>query len=139
MAKKVQDTSEENGRLNEKLQTSLKQVEEVALEKTKKEIESEHVYEAQSQPVPAKDQEPKKPEKEVYLNPKAEGEIGLISTVLGCRENRDRIEFAQDLKDYVEKLNKKPEEEQKVKGEKKVDQPFGLASDYKLLLSEVLQ
>jgi hypothetical protein len=35
------------------------------------------------------------------LNPKAEGELGLVATVLGCRENRDRIEFAQDLKDYI--------------------------------------
>ena len=37
------------------------------------------------------------------MDPKAEGELGLIATVLGCRENRDRIEFAYDLKEFTEK------------------------------------
>ena len=39
----------------------------------------------------------------INLGLKAEGELGLVSTVLGCRENRDRIEFAYDLKIYVAK------------------------------------
>jgi hypothetical protein len=33
--------------------------------------------------------------------------------VLGCRENRDRIEFAQDLKDFISKSQLKDAEEEK--------------------------
>ena len=43
--------------------------------------------------------------KSINLGLKAEGELGLVSTVLGCRENRDRIEFAYDLKMYVAKTD----------------------------------
>lgn len=35
------------------------------------------------------------------LDAKVDGELGLIATVLGCRENRDRIEFAYDLKEFM--------------------------------------
>ena len=41
------------------------------------------------------------------LDAKVDGELGLISTVLGCRGNRDRIEFAYDLKEYVENQENK--------------------------------
>ena len=57
------------------------------------------------------------PKIEPPLDGRAEGELGLISTVLGCRENRDRIEFANDLKEFV--LNKsRTEEEKKAKRSK---------------------
>ena len=39
----------------------------------------------------------------ISLDPKAESELGLVATVLGCRENRDRIEFAEDLRSFIEK------------------------------------
>ena len=63
-----------------------------------------------------------------------EGELGLVATVLGCRENRDRIELAYDLNEYVSKLDQ-PEEEEKKEGKKLL----GLASDYKLILSDGLK
>ena len=66
------------------------------------------------------------------LDAKVDGELGLISTVLGCRENRDRIEFAYDLKDFISK----EEEGEEQKTERKY---LGLASDYKLKLSEELK
>ena len=74
------------------------------------------------------------PKIEPPLDGRAEGELGLISTVLGCRENRDRIEFANDLKEFV--LNKsRTEEEKKAKRSK---QNLELASDYKLGMSMLL-
>ena len=74
-----------------------------------------------------------KPEEKskVNLNPRAEGELGLISTVLGCRENRDRIEFANDLKEFVNR--KIP-----LTGEIAEFSKTGLATDYKLKLSQFL-
>ena len=56
-----------------------------------------------------------------------------MATILGCRENRDRIEFASDLKEFVKKQDI---------GEKERSQMekthLGLASDYKLTLSPSL-
>jgi len=66
------------------------------------------------------------------LDPKIDGELGLVSTVLGCRENRDRIEFAYDLKEFI--CREESIEEQK---EHKLTH-LGIASDYKLKLSEPL-
>ena len=34
----------------------------------------------------------------IELDEKAEGELCLAATVLGCRNNKDRIEFAQFIK-----------------------------------------
>ena len=47
------------------------------------------------------------------LDGKVDGELGLIATVLGCRENRDRIEFAFDLKKFLEKDGKEEVKEKK--------------------------
>ena len=58
------------------------------------------------------------------LTGKVEGELGLIATVLGCRENRDRIEFANDLREFIAR------EEKKEKGEQLKLTHLGLASDY---------
>jgi len=71
---------------------------------------------------------------EVKLDPKVDGELGLISTVLGCRENRDRIEFAIDLKKFVEQSN--GDENDKKKGKAASN---GLASDYLLKLTPGLE
>ena len=57
----------------------------------------------------------------------------MIATVLGCRENRDRIEFASDLKEFVAKLEL-TEEERKAA----TITHLGQASDYKLTLSNSL-
>lgn len=43
---------------------------------------------------------------------KVDGELGLISTVLGCRSNRDRIEFSYDLKEFVEREDNKDKQEE---------------------------
>lgn len=40
------------------------------------------------------------------LGEKEEGELCLVATVVGCREFKDRIEFAMWLKDYVLKSEK---------------------------------
>jgi len=66
------------------------------------------------------------------LDAKIDGELGLIATVLGCRENRDRIEFSYDLKEYVEREDGKIND----KEERKY---LGLASDYTLKLSKELK
>ena len=64
----------------------------------------------------------------IQLYEKIEGELGLISTVLGCRANRDRIEFSYDLKEFVQR------EQAKEKG----DGTAGLGSNYVLKLSNDL-
>ena len=51
--------------------------------------------------------------------------------MLGCRENRDRIEFVYDLQEFIAREEKGEEE----KAERKY---LGLASDYKLKLSDEL-
>ena len=82
------------------------------------------------------EEEKKKGEEEnekVEIEPKAEGELGLVATILGCRENRDRIEFANDLKEFV--LKQDLDEKERSKLEKT---HLGLASDYKLTLSPPL-
>ena len=65
------------------------------------------------------------------LNAKVEGELGLVSTVLGCRSNRDRIEFAYDLKEFIEKDDKKEKQDEK-------PSQSGIGSDYVLKLSPEL-
>ena len=108
-------------------------MQEMEIEMKKKEIESENVYESKpaekenlSDKAAPKVEKTKEPEKEaILLNSKAEGELGLISTVLGCRENRDRIEFAEDLKDYVGLLDLAKEEREAISKKR-----FTLASDY---------
>lgn len=69
----------------------------------------------------------------VQIDSKSEGELGLISTVLGCRENRDRIEFASDLKEFVARKDLNEEEIKSA-----TITHLGLASDYKLVLSNPL-
>ena len=54
----------------------------------------------QEEQVEEKDRESTFP---IQLYEKIEGELGLISTVLGCRANRDRIEFSYDLKEFVQR------------------------------------
>ena len=116
-------------------------MQEMEIEMKKKEIESENVYESKpaekenlSDKAAPKVDKTKEPEKEaILLNSKAEGELGLISTVLGCRENRDRIEFAEDLKDYVGLLDLAKEEREAISKKR-----FTLASDYQLTLSQSL-
>ena len=71
------------------------------------------------------------------LSTKAEGELGLVSTVLGCRENRDRIEFAEDLKTYSYSEKQTSDGKEEVKEGEKIGAK-GLASDYKLKLSKEL-
>ena len=99
---------------------TLKVVEEMKTEQVKKEIESENVYETKKTAV-AEDDTTKKPKSEVKnddedgdssvkIDPKSEGELGLIATVLGCRENRDRIEFAEDLRGYIKLIELSKEE-----------------------------
>ena len=39
----------------------------------------------------------------VDIEIEVEGELGLVATVLGCRENRDRIELAYDLNEFLTK------------------------------------
>ena len=56
-----------------------------------------------------------------------------MATILGCRENRDRVEFASDLKEFVYKLEISAEERSKME-----KTHLGLASDYKLTLSPSL-
>ena len=87
-------------------------------EQVKKEIESENIY--QTKKVKAEDEATvakakveeaeKNGDEELKIDPKSEGELGLIATVLGCRENRDRIEFAEDLRDYIKMLELSKEE-----------------------------
>ena len=67
------------------------------------------------------------------LDPKVDGELGLVSTVLGCRENRDRIEFAYDLREFVEREEAKADKKKELKLTH-----LGLASDYELKLSAEL-
>ena len=50
--------------------------------------------------------------------------------MLGCRENRDRIEFANDLHEFITKLSLSEEERKEME-----KTHLGLASDYKLTLS----
>ena len=111
-------------------------------EQVKKEIESENIY--QTKKVKADDEATvakakveeaeKNGDEELKIDPKSEGELGLIATVLGCRENRDRIEFAEDLRDYIKMLELSKEER-----EQEYKKRFGLASDYKLTISEGLK
>ena len=133
MSQQNKSSSEENDKLAQKLEETLKALKELETEKAKKEIESEKVYEEKKEEVVAKKKEPSKTP-DIELNSKAEGEIGLISTVLGCRENRDRIEFAEDLKDYMELLELTKEERELVQ-----KRTFTLASDYKLNISSGLK
>ena len=67
---------------------------------------------------------------DIEVDPKSESELGLISTILGCRENRDRIELARDLKEYIKKLDMTIEEKSSL-----TITHLGLASDYKLIMS----
>ena len=67
------------------------------------------------------------------IEPKSEGELGLVATILGCRENRDRIEFASDLKEFVFKQDISEKERSQME-----KTHLGLASDYKLTLSPSL-
>ena len=74
------------------------------------------------------------------LDDQQEGEICLISTVVGCRESKDRIEFAMYLKDFVDSEDAK-ESKGKDDEEKKSDldtelSKFKPSFDYKLVLSE---
>jgi len=82
-----------------------------------------------------KEKEQPKTAKKAKLEVKFEGELGLISTVLGCRENRDRIEFAGDLIEFVSQSKLTESEREKVKASRK---HLGLASDYTLKLSPEL-
>ena len=83
--------------------------------------------------------------KSINLGLKAEGELGLVSTVLGCRENRDRIEFAYDLKIYLAKKDalaaaaagEEEEKKEKKEASKKKTAPE-LALDYKLTMTDEL-
>lgn len=76
------------------------------------EMKTEQVKEAyESTVAKAKVEEAdKNEEEELKFDPKSEGELGLIATVLGCRENRDRIEFAEDLRNYIKMLELSKEE-----------------------------
>lgn len=56
-----------------------------------------------------------------------------MSTILGCRDNRDRIEFAHDLKEFIAKQEMSEEEKKE-----KEKSHLGLASDYKLQISPTL-
>ena len=127
--------------LSKKLDETLKVVQEMEIDMKKKAIESENVYEDKSaendkvsDKVSSKGDKQNEPDiKPVALDSKAEGELGLISTVLGCRENRDRIEFAEDLKEYARMLDLSKEKREEISKKR-----FTLASDYKLTLSEGL-
>ena len=141
MTKKMEEQSKENIRLNEELQKTLEQL--LEHEKNKERLESEQKDDGKTKPAAEdKIQEGKAPAEakavnetkkiNIALHPRAEGELGLVSTVLGCRENRDRIEFAKDLKEFVGRKpalsdNKTPEAPK-----------TGLATDYKLKLSQFL-
>ena len=59
---------------------------------------------------------------------KEEGELCLVATVVGCREFKDRIEFAMYLKDYVNK-QRNPEKEDTPAAKKP-------AQDFKLVISD---
>lgn len=59
-----------------------------------------------------------------------------MATVLGCRENRDRIELAQDFKDFLAKQEASADAKKKEEAKKG---PLGLASDYKLSFSDELK
>ena len=138
---KNKEASEEKDALAVQLAEAVKVMQEMEIEMKKKEIESENVYESKpaendkvSDKAAPKVEKTKEPEKEaVLLNSKAEGELGLISTVLGCRENRDRIEFAEDLKDYIGLLDLTKEERDAISKKR-----FTLGSDYQLTLSQSL-
>ena len=104
MTKKMEEQSKENIRLNEELQKTLEQL--LEHEKNKERLESEQKDDGKTKPAAEdKIQEGKAPAEakavnetkkiNIALHPRAEGELGLVSTVLGCRENRDRIEFAR--------------------------------------------
>ena len=114
-----------NGELTKKTQEevkSVKHVEDIATSPLKLAVEEEKEP-PQSQKLAleamTKMIEPvEEVRKSINLGLKAEGELGLVSTVLGCRENRDRIEFAYDLKIYVAKKDaeaKEAEEEEEKK------------------------
>ena len=48
-----------------------------------------------------KNEDKKEEDESIELDEKAEGELCLMATVLGCRNNKDRIEFAQYIKEHV--------------------------------------
>ena len=115
-----------NGELTKKTQEevkSVKHVEDIATSPLKLAVEEEKEPPHSSQKLAleamTKMIEPvEEVRKSINLGLKAEGELGLVSTVLGCRENRDRIEFAYDLKIYVAKKDaeaKEAEEEEEKK------------------------
>ena len=67
------------------------------------------------------------------LGDKEEGELCLASTVIGCRESKDRIEFAIHLKKLVDeedrkKAGKEPEKKEEGKDEAK--------PEYRLVISD---
>ena len=146
LTKKLEDQAKESARIEAELakirqekEDALKkiQTQEKAVKKAKPELEEKPKAEEPKPEVVEKKVEDSKKEsekeKQEELDPKAEGELGLISTVLGCRENRDRIEFAHDLKEFV--LKQDMTEEQKKEAQKS---HLGLASDYKLVMSKSL-
>lgn len=102
-----------------------------AAKDSEKEIDDSKVKAAEPDPKDKKDAT--KTEEKVSIDPKAEGELGLVSTILGCREHRDRIEFANDLKEFIAK--QKMSAEDRKESEKT---HLGLASDYKLAISQLL-
>lgn len=120
---------EEQSKENEKLTTQLQNKKEV--KQTATPVKEEVSAEVEKQTQPKAEMEESKILSQI--DQKSEGELGLVSTILGCRENRDRIEFASDLKEFVLKQDLSEEE-------KKATEltHLGLASDYKLTISEPL-
>lgn len=73
------------------------------------------------------------------LGEKEEGELCLVATVVGCREFKDRIEFALFLKEFVKKqrgeyTGEKDTTEKTQKKDQGKDK--SMASDYKLVLTD---
>ena len=58
-----------------------------------------------------KNEDRKEEDESIELDEKAEGELCLTATVLGCRNNKDRIEFAQYIKEHVKNQKGKQSKE----------------------------
>ena len=130
MTEKIQSQNDANNRLQEELSQM-----RVSVETPMANMATESKKEADEEVLKVTTQAVKETEKmEVEVDPKSESELGLVSTILGCRENRDRIELARDLKEFVKKDDLTVDEKKSL-----TITHLGLASDYKLIFSPLLK
>ena len=68
------------------------------------------------------------------LSDKDEGELCLVSTVIGCRESKDRIEFSMHLKEFVAREDAKEKDNLSEKDKKEEEKEE--KKEYKIIISE---